>query len=226
MDVLAHCRVYPLSNFYHPSPQSITLPNTLISNTDNDKPHIGLLHLIEHDFKMSNFKKQLFNHLTTSNASYLIIDITSTWKRFLLSSSSASASLMYMNSTSILSFEGLINYLVQLNDHPTTALQRSLSINNEPLQLTLPLSGIIIDNLSYLPQDPPQFKILTNILKLLRKSLGCWIMTTSYGLEYNQGIENTISTSASNSNTYIPLNYTKEMDIVLLHERDLRSRIL
>ncbi|CCE61764.1 hypothetical protein TPHA_0B00920 [Tetrapisispora phaffii CBS 4417] len=98
MDVLKNCRVYKLSSFKNPTEQFIKLEKNEINITNNpvslslilDK--IKYLHLIEHEFKLSNFKcslaqsciKNLQADGKGNEKCILVIDIISAWKKYLL----------------------------------------------------------------------------------------------------------------------------------------------
>ncbi|CCD27101.1 Psy3p NDAI_0J02090 [Naumovozyma dairenensis CBS 421] len=274
MDVLAHCRIYPLANYIRPELKFINISNDLIinnnksiisvndhldddKNDDNNTNKVALAHLIEHEFKLTTFKKKLLidlitipNHEKNGKNSYLIIDISSTWKQYLIelfdrenNQTNFTTSINYMNSFSILNMDGLINFLMQLNGSPIDALKRCQqypSTSSDSID-QYQLSGIIIDNLSYISSSSSSststFPLLLKLLKLLRKSFGCWIFTTSYGISYYKGIENSLESSPSSSSihlqqhskklpTYFPESFINGMDMILLHETELKSRIL
>ncbi|CAR26335.1 hypothetical protein ZYGR_0H01440 [Zygosaccharomyces rouxii] len=216
MDVLAHCRVYPISNFYHAVPQSLTLPSCIGSHC------VSFVHLIEHNFKFTPFKRQIWNQCiecsVNDGSSILVIDIISEWKKIIQENSQG---VHYMNSTSICNMEGLQNFLMQLQASPLEALQRCLIKD----RLDKQISGIIIDNLSYLAHDLSSYSALIKILKQLRRTFGCWILTIGYGLEYYDGVENSTSTpNRTGALTKLPASYINEMDVIILRETADRGR--
>lgn len=181
---------------------------------------IAFLHVIEHDFKLSTFKKQLYlNCKSNGNSTILLIDILSAWKEFI---NSTNDELFVMNSLSIMTMDGLVNFLLHLNESPLYALKRCQKRDSFDKQL----SGIIIDNISYFAHDPTSYGLLLKVLKLLRKTFGCWIITISYGLEYYNGVENATSQLyKGGSQTKIPTGYINEMDVVLIRDTDSSARI-
>lgn len=239
MDVLAHCRVYPLSNvciydltsrlnifhftdylsqFYHAVPQSLTLSNFMGS------PSVSFIHLIEHGFKFTPFKRQIWDQCVDSSikddSSVLIIDPISEWKKVAQKTPNG---VHYMNSTSICNMDGLQSFLMQLQTSPLDALRRC-HIQDRPDKQ---ISGIVIDNLSYLAHDMSSYNALIKILKQLRRTFGCWIFTIGYGLEYYDGIENSTSTpNWKGVLTKLPASYTNEMDLIILRETNYSGRIV
>lgn len=179
------------------------------------------MHLIEHDFKLSTFKRQLFlTSKSDSKCTILLIDVISVWREFL--NQSNSNELFVMNSISILSMDGLLNFLLHLSESPQEALKRCHVRDSFDKQL----GGIIIDNISYFTHDSTSYSLLIKILKLLRETFGCWVITTSYGLEYYNGVENATSPLyKSGSLTRLPVSYTNEMDAVLIRDTDSQARL-
>lgn len=208
MEVLKHCRVYPLSNFCQVEEHHFTDPI-------NDKPNRHV-HLVEHNFKLTEAKTKLVEE-NINGGTVVIVDVISCWKRFCKDKSN----ICYLSSASTLHLEGLINFLSQLIESPLDALRRCQTNDTDITKNTI--RGIVIDNLSYY-QTPTSslrdFNILFKLLKTLRTTYGCWSFTTSYGLEYYNGIES-ITASIYNSGTNytkIPQSYIKEMDIVLMRD--------
>lgn len=153
-------------------------------------------------------------------SSVLVIDIVSEWREVIQESSQG---VHYMNSASICNMEGLQNFLMQLQASPVEALQRCLFRD----RLNKQISGIIIDNLSYLAHDLSSYSVLIKILKQLRQTYGCWILTIGYGLEYYDGIENSTSTpNRTGALTKLPTSYTNEMDLIILRETSDQARIV
>lgn len=185
---------------------------------------IGFLHLIEHEFKITRFKKELFTHCTTPNGSSpfstLVIDVISEWNTLVMDNRLLGAH--YMNSTSILNMDGLINFLLQLNECPQEALKRCQRKDI----LSKQLGGIIIDNISYFTHDTTSYNLLIKVLKMLRNTFGCWIMTIGYGLEYYNGVENsTIHAHKSGLLTRLPMTYTNEMDAIIIRDTESTARL-
>lgn len=228
MDILSNCRVYPVSKFYHPVSQFL--------NYDGGG-NIRFFHLIEHDFRLSAYKRELIQQSIVSSNNHqaiLIIDIISVWKSFIQEEKvNGGGPVFYMNSSSMLTIDGLINFLLQLNESPKEALKRCMNYQDKYLHCQL--AGIVIDNVSYLQwsniNSLTKFNLLFKILNILRSNFGCWIISISYGLEFYNGIENkgsfTSNTSMKlNYPTYIPINYLNEMDAIVLRETDFKSRRL
>lgn len=190
------------------------------SNADPEE--IGSLHLIEHSFKGSSFKKDLFLHNAADrdDSTFLVIDIVSEWETML--SDHLDLGFYVMNSTSILNMDGLVNFLLQLNDSPKEALMRCQRKDSEMKQL----AGIVIDNVSYLSYDSNSYSVLVKTLKMLRNTFGCWLITTSYGLEYYNGVENAMAPQhRSGSLTRVPVNFTNEMDAIIIRDTDSTARL-
>lgn len=189
--------------------------------TDNELKPVGLLHLIEHSFKTSTFKRDLFLKCAgdRNDSSILVIDIVSEWKSLLRN---YDVGVHVMSSTSILNIDGLISFLLQLNESPREALKRCQRRDS----LSKQLSGIVIDNVSYIVHDPGSYNLLLRTLKMLRNTFGCWIITISYGLEFYNGVENsTASLYRSGSITRVPISYTNEMDAMIIRDTDSSARL-
>ncbi|CCF56046.1 hypothetical protein KAFR_0A06110 [Kazachstania africana CBS 2517] len=211
MDVLANCRIYPLSNFLKPKRNAINLEGLNINNSNDitiNNNESQSLHLIEHSFRKSKFKEQLvsnnFEHI-------IIIDIISIWQ---------DDKFNVINS--IYTFNELINFLTKFNDSPLATLSEyGISMDT--------VEGIMIDNLSYIGNlNNKSIVILIKILKLIQINFGCFILSTSYGLEYYEGIENFQRMKNLNLKypTLLPMNYLLEMDTILLRETGEISRRL
>lgn len=183
---------------------------------------MGLLHMIEHSFKSSKFKRDLFLQCAgdSEDSSVLVVDIVSEWKNLLKDHQDVGVHVM--SSTSILNFEGLISFLLQLIESPSEALKRCQRRDS----LSKQLGGIVIDNVSYLAHDPSSYTLLLRTLKMLRNTFGCWIITISYGLEFYNGVENsTASLYKSGPLTRIPISYTNEMDAMIIRDTDSTARL-
>lgn len=185
-----------------------------------DPGKLRFLHLIEHSFKGSAFKRELFLHCCgeSSESTVLVIDIVSEWETMLCDCNG----FYVMNSTSILNMDGLVNYLLQLNESPRDALMRCRRKDSESKQL----AGIVIDNISYLSHDANSYNLLIKTLKMLRKTFGCWILTVSYGLEFYNGVENALASQhRSPSLTRVPPGFTSEMDAIIIRDTDSTARL-
>lgn len=183
---------------------------------------VALLHLIEHSFRTSTFKRDLFLRCAgeRDDSTVLVIDIVSEWKTLLQDHRDAGVHIM--SSTSVLTFDGLIGFLLQLNESPREALKRCQRRDSTSKQL----AGIVIDNVSYLAQDPGSYTLLLRALKMLRNTFGCWIITVSYGLEFYNGVENsTAPLYRSGSLTRVPVSYTNEMDAMIIRDTDSSARL-
>lgn len=187
--------------------------------------------MIEHDFKISDLKRRfVLENLPETNGKILVIDIISIWYDT-LKDHKIKDKFYYMNSNSLLTMDGLICFLVQLNESPKIALTRCHN-DFRVTEFNESLCGIVIDNLSYLKQiDNKSLNILWKILNMLSKSYGCWIMTTSYGIEYYQGIENSFNRNNNLKKkliypTLLPASYLSEMDCIILRETGSKGRRL
>lgn len=185
---------------------------------------VAFCHLIEHSFKFTPFKRRLWSECVkcsiNEGSSILVIDVVSEWRDVIRE---AHVDVHYMNSTSILTMEGLQNFLTQLNTSPEEALKRCYLRD----RLDKQIGGIIIDNLSYFTHDMTSYAALLKILKQLRQSFGCWVLTISYGLEYYNGVENSTATSnRGGALTRLPASYTSEMDAVILRETAQFGRLV
>ncbi|SCU88720.1 LADA_0E11716g1_1 [Lachancea dasiensis] len=243
MNVLAHCRVYPLSTFYDPTAISIDWlykdlfgktvfdfdEDDSTSNLESSKRKLGpiaFLHLIEHTFKVSTFKLNLLKKLVQSSPSQsfvLIIDVMSCWHELIPSLSVEDRSAVYMNSSSLLHFDALVNFLSQLNENPPEALSRCQS----PVNMQHQLAGIVIDNISYYTHDSASYDLLFKLLRMLRKKYGCYTVTVGYGLEFYNGVEQQQPLAPSQGYdipTRLPMSYVKNMDCVVLRETDELAR--
>lgn len=213
------------------------LPKQSITNKPYPKTNIdevGLLHVIEHGFRISTFKDTLLRHSIVAGAeesSILVIDILSVWRSHLLrleeDENFSKVGVFYMNSTAILTMENLINFLLKLNESPAEALMRCQLQGNYSQQL----AGIVIDNISYFTHDAStvqnssSYNVFLKVLKMLRKTFGCWIITVSYGIEYYDGVENTTKhLNRAGSLTRLPISYTSEMDAILIRDTESSAR--
>lgn len=207
MEVLKHCRVYPLSNYCAVEGRHFIDPQ------NNKARHV---HLVEHNFKLTDAKIQLLER-NMGDGIIIIVDVISCWKRYC----KGKARTCYMNSASTLHLEGVINFLSQLIEYPQEALKRCQDTDVDVTSMTI--QGIVIDNLSYY-QTPStslrDFNILYKLLKTLRTTYGCWSLTTSYGLEYYNGVEALTAASYNSGTSYtkIPQSYIKEMDTVIVRD--------
>ncbi|QLQ80791.1 hypothetical protein HG537_0E01460 [Torulaspora globosa] len=154
-----------------------------------------------------------------SDLTFLVVDIVSEWETMLYD---CNMGFYVMNSTSIHNMEGLVNFLLQLNESPREALMRCRIKDSQSKQL----AGIVIDNISYLSHDVNSYNLLIRTLKMLRNTFGCWILTVSYGLEYYNGVENALaSPHRAGSLTRVPLGYTNEMDAMIIRDTDSTARL-
>lgn len=236
MNILAHCRVYPLSTFYKPTALHIEwlrkdrFGNIVEESKEGDDgAHVGpvgYLHLIEHGFQMTKIKSSVVHRLIDElpNQTFiLMIDIASCWREFATEYSHEEKSVAYMNSASLLHFESLINFLAQLNDNPQEALSRCKQA--APLQFQL--ASIVIDNISYYTHDNASYELLFKILRMLRSRYGCSVMTVGFGLDFYNGVEQSFATNKSyDIPTRLPMSYVKNMDCVLQRDNASTARVV
>ncbi|SCV05923.1 LANO_0H18162g1_1 [Lachancea nothofagi CBS 11611] len=237
MNVLAHCRVYPLSTFYKATAICIdwlekdAFGNVVLGSEEGVESQnvrsIGFLHLIEHGFRVSAFKQKMMQRLVEAspNQSFvLIIDVVSCWDRYLSTLNREDKNVTYMNSASLLHFESLINFLVQLNESPKEALSRCQNASTLQYQL----AGIVIDNISYYTHDGASYELLFKVLRMLRAKYGCFVMTVGYGLDFYSGVEQQLSSVRQSYDipTRLPMSYVKNMDCVLLRDTDKDARVV
>ncbi|CAB4257274.1 similar to Saccharomyces cerevisiae YLR376C PSY3 Protein involved in a Rad51p-, Rad54p-dependent pathway for homologous recombination repair [Maudiozyma barnettii] len=224
MEVLAHCKIYSLSQYYHPQEQLITIdPGITTTLTDSKTGRIRTLHLIEPDFKIHDFKRRLLKENITANGKVLIIDIVSAWKNTLLNDPLLLPNVWYANSEELFTLEGVICFLARINANPTNTLQRECSIDKNDCHQSNKkeensLQGIIIDNLSYLhtdsTTDTKSLNILFKLIKNIQRTFGCWYVSTSLNNEFYQGIEH----SFNSTNNTIMSNYVNDMDLVMVRD--------
>ncbi|KAL3233442.1 Platinum sensitivity protein 3 [Nakaseomyces bracarensis] len=212
MEVLKNCRVYPLSNYCSAEEHLFELPREIGAQGSGFR-HV---HLVEHSFRLTEAKTKLVEANIDSGAGLVVvIDVISCWKKRL----GGRANVCYLNSGSTCHMEGLINFLSQLVENPLEALRRC---NCKATFTQASIQGIVIDNLSYTqtPGSLRDFNILFKLLRTLRTTYGCWSLTTSYGLEYYNGIESLTSAAYTTGTTYtkIPHSYIKEMDSVIMRD--------
>lgn len=197
---------------------------------DNGTPlePIGFLHIIEHRFLLSEFKSALLTRLLHNlepQSSILLVDVLSVWKQYISRFNDVGKCIHYMNTASVVHFDTLINFLLQLNESPSDALARC---KGNVQSTSYQLSGIVIDNISYFTHDGASYNLLYKLLKMLRKNYGCFIVTIGYGLEYYEGIELSLggSTQYLDIPTRLPMSYVKNMDCVLLRDSEESARVL
>lgn len=188
--------------------------------------NVGYLHLIEHRFVLSTFKSKLVRQILEqlpSQTATLIVDIVSGWKEFSTTICIDEKQIFYMNSPSLLHFDTLINFLVQLNEDPEEALRRCSSGYSVDLQL----ATIVLDNISYYTHDNASYDLLFKVLRMLRQNYGCAVVTVGYGLEYYDGVEKySESRQSFDIPTRLPMSYVKNMDCVLVRDTDSSARVV
>ncbi|CEP60442.1 Psy3p LALA0_S01e10990g [Lachancea lanzarotensis] len=238
MNVLAHCRVYPLSTFYKPVAINIdwlgkdSFGNAILDceqqpGAQKLKP-AGFLHLIEHSFTPTTFKEELLTRLVDNcpdQSFILVIDLISCLKPLLSQLQLDDKDVAYLNSASLVNFDSLINFLVQLNESPQDALSRC----RKQVSLQYQLAGIVIDNISYYTHDAASYDLLFKVLRLLRARYGCCIVTVGYGLEFYNGVEKGLAETSVQPYeipTRLPISYVKNMDCVLLRDTETVARVL
>lgn len=236
--------------FYHPEQCYIELPPALGSSN-----RIRGLHLLEHSFKLTVFKTQLLDLNTTqsnlnerptdkSKCKVLVIDVISVWRHHV---ERHPEHYYYLNNSSVLTLDGIIKFLAQLNESPREALRQCRNFNStsdsgsRDSNFNYQLSGIVIDNISYLVQrsknvgnandTQKSLMLLLRCLNMVSRNFGCWYITISYGLEYYSGIEmsfRTVSTVSGTKSypTLVPMNFLNEMDAVILRETEYGARRL
>ncbi|SCU94322.1 LAME_0F07008g1_1 [Lachancea meyersii CBS 8951] len=238
MNVLAHCRVYPLSTFYKPSAVEIdwlgknSFGNVVLDCEQSPSAQkigsIGFLHVIEHSFRVSAFKQSLLSRLVekSPNQSFvLVMDLISCWNGTLPELQQDEKAVAYLNSPSLLNFDSLINFLVQLNESPQDALSRCQT----PVSLQYQLAGIFIDNISYYTHDHASYDLLLKVLRMLRATYGCFIVTVGYGLEFYNGVERALvepSHLTYEIPTRLPILYVKNMDCILSRDTETDARVV
>lgn len=228
MEILKHCRIYPISSFCATTETYFKIPDDLVNQHLALRTRkLGHIHVVEHSFRLSKVKKKLITtNLDENSGLILLIDVISCWKQFARSLVNNGQSIAYLSSASLCQFDGLLNFLGQLIDSPDEALKRCIFTDSYSYScLQQPLTGIIIDNLSYYqtPVAMREFSALQKMLKSLRSTFGCWTMTTSYGLEYYNGVEggtSSLYTSSGTSFTRLPVSYIKDTDLVLMRDTE------
>ncbi|SMN22665.1 similar to Saccharomyces cerevisiae YLR376C PSY3 Protein involved in a Rad51p-, Rad54p-dependent pathway for homologous recombination repair [Maudiozyma saulgeensis] len=214
MEILAHCKVYSLSQYYHAQRQLLTI--------DAKTEPVRSLHLIEPDFKIYDFKRQLLKDNVTTNGKILIIDIVSTWRNTLINDAKLLNNIWYINSEELFTLEGIICFLARLNANPSNTLHNECSIDKDQTKSntddSISLQGIIIDNLSYLyagtANDIKSLNILLKLIKNIQRTFGCWYVSTSLNNEFYQGIEH----SFTSQNNTIMSSYMNDIDLVMVRD--------
>ena len=175
----------------------------------------------------------------------LVIDVISVWKRHVQRHPER---YYYLNRPIVLTLDGIIKFLAELNESPREALKRCQNFNStsdtdsdDNDDFNYQLSGIVIDNISYLMQrsksvgnvnnTQKSLMLLLRCLNMVSRNFGCWYITISYGLEYYSGIEMSFRTvgSVGGANSYptlVPMNFLNEMDAVILRETEYGARRL
>lgn len=229
MEILKHCKEYPLSQYYHTVPHSLNLQD--VSDTTTTPKYS--MHLIEPDFKMNEYKRQLVlrNYETGNTGAILIIDIISIWRQTLEETRFANIKYWYVNSKEISTIEGLICFLGRVNANPIVTLNKECPIRYGTNAADCSVDGIIIDNLSYLntSDDFKSFNILKNMISNIQKAFGCWYISTSLNLEFSQGIEHSFYPKPIvpyTNYTAFPSNYLNDMNIVMVRDSSTHSKVI
>lgn len=151
MDVLAHCKIYPISNYInvpgHAEPIS----------------QCGVVHLMIDEIKNKSYQwpHQQGTVESNTNKFTLVIDLLNVWipNRYVV------------KDVRLVNLQALIKFL---NDEVYSG-----SWFNE--NSTAILEGLIIDNLSiYQYESVKLFNIFLNLLRKIRHKYGCWIKTVSF----------------------------------------------
>ena len=235
MEVLEHCKVYPLAQFYRAGHCDLVVPSGVAATGAHAPSRVPLsLHLIEHDFRISELKRRLLLDNIEAGSDtephrVLIIDTASIWQDTVLNDSRFRDRVCYVNCPEVLTSEGLVAFLSQLNTAPRQALARCHP-QTRPASLEFRLRGIVIDNVSYLdPRGHGSATVLLRLLRALQTTYGCWFATVSYGLEFYAGVGRAFPLQTSQSQLYptmFPIGYLNEMDCVLLRETQTVGRRL
>ena len=225
MEVLKHCKEYSLSQYYHAKPRSLTIENV------SEPAHS--MHLIEPDFKMNEYKRQLVinNYNSDTNGAILIIDIISIWKQTLKETRFDKINYWYVNTEEICTIEGLICFLARVNANPIITLNEECAIRYGTTSANCSIDGIIIDNLSYLntTEDSKSFNILKNMISNIQKTFGCWYISTSLTIEFSQGIEHSFYPKPIvpyTNYTSFPSSYLNDINIVMIRDSLTHSKIV
>ena len=229
MEVLAHCKMYPLSQYYRAARCELVIPEGVTATRNRaTTPRLPQsLHLIEHDFRISDLKRRfLLDNLPGDGepGRVLLIDTASIWQDTALRDPRFRDKVWYLNTAEVLTTEGLVSFLSQLNAYPKRALAKCHGDTDGRLH------GIVIDNVSYLdPRAHGSATVLLKLLRVLQSTYGCWFATVSYGLEFYEGVGKAFSQQTSQSQLYptmFPIGYLNEMDCVVLRETQVVGRRL
>lgn len=233
--MLAHCKIYPLSDYYKPSQAYFNVPKALLSKEDNKRNkdrQLRLVHLIEHNFKVSYWKCELLKQcMGPENGCLLIVDIVSAWwPREKLEG--LGIPLYYMNDPSLIKIESIIHRLGEIVANPSSLLSSCVSINGASEEL--PLTGIILENISYFHDDADDresvYHQLIKKLKAIQSKFGCWTLTTSYGLDYYNGFEDSLlkyyNVRESVTKTRVPRSFMNEMNLVIMRNDEWTGSII
>lgn len=207
MDILAHCRIYPISQY-------IEIPQHKEPITQD-----GLVHIILDEIKNKSY--QWIHQRKTTAATdtrpdngtdcklTLIIDLLNVWDvnvtiQDTVEDTQKSPNIHIIKDCKYIKFQNLITFL-----HDEVLMGQYLFENCK----NMILYGIIIDNLSIYSFDLENSKLFNKLCKVLariRCKYGCWIKTVSF--KDSEGI--------GKYPTRIPIYYLNHMETVLVYDSD------
>lgn len=207
MDILAHCRIYPISQY-------ITIPR-------HKEPvaHSGLVHIILDEIKNKSYqwihqRKELATTKTSSSNRptcklTLVIDLLNVWDDNARSQDRVEDQLRktdihIIKDSKYIKFQNLITFL-----DDEILMGQYLFDNHKDMILY----GIIIDNLSIYSFDPENLKLFNKLYKVLERiqfKYGCWIKTISFK----------DATGIGKYPTRIPIYYLNNMETILVYDNN------
>lgn len=152
MDILANCKIYPISNY-------INIPQYNEPTYD-----VGMVHIIIDEIKNKRYQ---WVHNKCSEGTVVIIDLLNVWM------SSGDDNVIVVKDPRFMKFE----YLIEILSNEDDKIFEQLKIPRGKI-----INGIIIDNLSIYAYEPGRlFNILIKLLQRIRRKWGCWVKTVSFG---------------------------------------------
>lgn len=218
MDILAHCRIYPISRY-------IDIPKHKEPATQG-----GFVHIILDEIKNKSYQWIHQRQGTLSDGSCLsngmgrkltlVIDLLNVWD---LDNSTKNNE----RGTDTLQRGGSKHYVHVIKGSKYISFQELIDFLNDELLVgkylfknfeNMVLYGIIIDNLSIYTFDLKNAKLFNKIFKVLAKircKYGCWIKTVSFKDSIGNG----------KYSTRVPIYYLNNMETIIVYENDKSVKI-
>ncbi|CCK69025.1 Psy3p KNAG_0B05950 [Huiozyma naganishii CBS 8797] len=209
MDIIARCKVYPLGKYITPAQRSLDLPPAGHTIT-NGKPHSthSRVHIIVKDIRHG----QIIQDILTQSAGHGCVLVVDNYGNNHPPSAKDTHTVRHLVSSTRV--EDLTAYLRDVPSQLPTEAR------------TMPLQGIIVDNLSLCRRSrgPGADAQLLETLRKLQRRYGCWVVTVSYGIGFATAGGQQLAQTAYP--TSLPLQYLNECDTVLYTETRSQCRQL